>query len=104
MTHPQLPLTVLMVRPAHFGYNPLTASSNAFQVMVEQLDPEKISDKALLEFNNFVDHLKGHHVDVIVIEDTEDPITPDALFPNNWISFHVDGTCVHSRSNYIRTG
>jgi len=30
-------------------------------------------------------------VQVIVIEDTTSPDTPDALFPNNWISFHANG-------------
>ena len=27
-----------------------------------------------------------------MVQDTEDPDTPDALFPNNWVSFHQDAT------------
>jgi hypothetical protein len=31
---------------------------------------------------------------VTVVEDTPEPHTPDSLFPNNWISFHSNGTIV----------
>jgi hypothetical protein len=28
------------------------------------------------------------------VQDTPDPYTPDSIFPNNWVSFHADGTVV----------
>ena len=52
------------------------------------------NDKALLEFDTFVDKLKSKGIDVIVIEDNTIHDTPDSIFPNNWVSFHSDGTVV----------
>lgn len=93
MKFSQAPSSVLMVRPAAFGFNPQTAVSNAFQS--KQADStEEISKKALQEFDQMVDSLRAHDIDVIVIEDTSTPQKPDAVFPNNWISFHGDGTVV----------
>lgn len=93
MKFSQAPSSVLMVRPAAFGFNPQTAVSNAFQS--KQADSsEEISKKALQEFDQMVDSLRAHDIDVIVIEDTNTPQKPDAVFPNNWISFHGDGTVV----------
>ena len=81
--------TILMVRPVSFGFNEQTAGSNAFQVRtVEQLD---VQQKALVEFDAFVDKLQTNGIDVIVIDDTPQPHTPDSIFPNNWVSFHEDG-------------
>lgn len=93
MKFSQAPSSVLMVRPAAFGFNPQTAASNAFQS--KQTDSsEEISKKALQEFDQMVDSLRAHDIDVNVIEDTNTPQKPDAVFPNNWISFHGDGTVV----------
>jgi hypothetical protein len=78
-----------MIRPVNFSFNPETAVNNAFQVKGQEHD---IQDKALSEFENFVGLLRENGVDVTVIEDTPDPYTPDSIFPNNWISFHHDGT------------
>ena len=36
--------------------------------------------------------LREKGVQVTVVQDTLDPDTPDALFPNNWVSFHQDAT------------
>ena len=79
--------TVLMVRPHNFGYNAETAENNAFQ---SQLNISKsiIKDKAIEEFDKMVDLLQQHGVNVMVIEDTNDPVKPDAVFPNNWFSTH----------------
>ncbi len=82
---------VLMVRPACFGYNPETATTNAFQ------DPDGPSDAAGIaraEFDAFAAALRGEGVQVCVVDDTPDPPKPDAVFPNNWVSFHADGTLV----------
>lgn len=78
-----------MIRPASFGFNEQTAASNAFQNRNAQ--QSGIQDKALQEFDAFVDLLRGNGVQVIVINDTLEPHKPDAVFPNNWISFHANG-------------
>ena len=84
---------ILMVRPAHFGYNAETAVSNAFQNKVE-LSAVEVKEKAIAEFDAFVQRLKGRGVNVMVIQDTEEPQKPDAIFPNNWGSFHADGKAI----------
>src|SRR5688572_3631558 len=80
---------LLMIQPVNFGYNAETAVNNAFQVPGAEKD---VQQKALQEFNEFVSVLRNHGVDVTVVKDTAMPHTPDAIFPNNWISFHHDGT------------
>jgi hypothetical protein len=81
--------TVLMIRPLHFVYNAETAVNNSFQVKGDQ---EKLTEKAVGEFDAFVTELQKAGIDVTVVEDSPDPHTPDAIFPNNWISFHESGT------------
>jgi hypothetical protein len=80
---------VLMIRPVNFSFNAETAINNAFQTAVAQ---EKVQETALAEFDGFVALLRRHGVLVTVINDTTEPFTPDSIFPNNWISFHSDGT------------
>jgi hypothetical protein len=82
--------TILMIRPIKFGYNEQTAESNAFQNNID-LKAEEAQANALKEFDGFVAMLRGNSVNVIVIEDTLSPHTPDSIFPNNWISFHDNG-------------
>ncbi len=83
---------LLMVRPVRFGYNAETAVNNAFQVAGQ--DQEAVQAKALAEFDHFVATLRSHEIDVVVVEDTVEPHTPDSIFPNNWISFHRNSTIV----------
>ena len=83
--------TVLMVEPIAFGYNSQTAENNYFQV--EQKDAD-IQEKALSEFNRFVEKLRNKGIEVITIKDTLSPHSPDSIFPNNWVSFHENGTVV----------
>lgn len=83
-----------MVRPANFGFNEETASNNAFQSRNIQLEQAAIQKQAQLEFDRFVTTLREAGVQVIVVEDTEMPVKPDAVFPNNWVTFHEDGTVV----------
>jgi hypothetical protein len=80
---------LLMIRPAGFGYNPQTAVNNSFQVKGDQ---SGVPEKALREFDELVSKLRAHEIDVTVVRDSSDPHTPDAVFPNNWISFHEKGT------------
>lgn len=90
----QITDTILMVRPAHFGYNTETAGNNAFQTNDQSISPEEISAKARKEFDGFVDKLRAVGVEVIVVEDTDEPLKLDAVFPNNWFSTHQDGTII----------
>ncbi len=83
--------TVLMVRPAAFGWNPQTAVSNLFQGPPPACD---LQSRALAEFDRLADALAQAGVEVHVLPDRADPPRPDALFPNNWVSFHADGTAV----------
>ncbi len=86
--------TVLMVRPAKFGYNDETANNNAFQINDTTREPEEIEEAALEEFDRLVDTLREGGVEVIVVDDSPTPRKPDAVFPNNWMTTHEDGTLV----------
>ncbi len=88
----QITNTVLMIRPASFRMNEQTAVNNYYQKEIASVSDETIQFKALQEFDAFVDRLKSIGVQVIVVNDTKNTNTPDAIFPNNWISFHEDGT------------
>jgi hypothetical protein len=92
MKFSQLPHTLLMIKPAAFGSNAETASSNAFQAPLTGFEAD-IQGKALAEFNRMTDLLSSHEIDVRVFDDTGGD-KPDSIFPNNWISFHEDGTVV----------
>jgi hypothetical protein len=85
--------TVMTVRPAAFGFNEETAASNSFQ-REALLSNEEILNEALVEFDRAVNELRSHGINVHVVEDTLIPRKPDAVFPNNWISFHSDGTLI----------
>jgi hypothetical protein len=80
---------LLMIRPIGFGFNEQTAESNAFQT--RSADQRHVQTKALAEFDGLVQTLVDNDVNVIVIDDTAQPHTPDSIFPNNWVSFHDDG-------------
>lgn len=80
-----------MIRPACFGYNPETAPSNAFQ---RPERPGSGSAAAEAEFDALAGALVGAGVQVCILNDTAEPPKPDAVFPNNWVSFHADGTVV----------
>ncbi len=85
--------TLMMIRPANFGYNEETAVNNAFQLKPGE-EADSVRQKALREFDGFVSIIRESGIRVIVIEDREDPVCPDAVFPNNWISFHEDGKII----------
>lgn len=80
-----------MVRPARFAFNEETAQNNHFQ---KKSDSDLIGEKAIAEFDAFVNLLRGNDVDVIVVQDTPEPWTPDSIFPNNWFSSHISGELV----------
>jgi hypothetical protein len=89
---PQSAAAVLMVRPARFGCNPQTAESNAFQAKPEMLAGEDLQGIALREFHGLAEALERAGVEVLIAPDSAQPPKPDAIFPNNWVSFHHDGT------------
>ncbi len=89
----QLASTVLMIRPVRFESNPLTAGSNAFQEQ-PTATPAEQQAAAEQEFDGLVEALREAGIEVIVVGDTPEPHTPDAIFPNNWISTHADGRVV----------
>ncbi len=93
MQQPQCADAVLMVRPAAFDYNPETAGSNRMQRQVG-LASSTARDLARVEFDGMARILRNEGVRVCVAEDTPEPPKPDAVFPNNWVSFHADGTVV----------
>lgn len=84
---------ILLIRPANFGFNEETRASNVFQKELND-DPNTIRQKALTEFDAVAAILNSHGVNVFVFDDTLSPAKTDAVFPNNWVSFHADGTVV----------
>jgi hypothetical protein len=89
---------VLMIRPAAFDYNPETAATNRMQQpargSVAGPDVLPGQPQALSEFEQFARALRSEGITVCVVDDTPLPAKPDAIFPNNWVSFHEDGTLV----------
>ena len=85
--------TILMVRPAAFGFNWETAGNNYFQTN-PGISKEELQQTALAEFDNMVQTLRNHSIHVIVIEDTKEPAKPDAVFPNNWLSTTPEGLVI----------
>jgi len=82
---------VLAIRPARFASNPETADSNRFQRAGATAED---AAAAVREFDALAGRLADAGVEVIVAEDSPEPAKPDACFPNNWVSFHADGTVV----------
>ena len=91
---PQSARAVLMVRPASFGFNPQTAASNAFQQIADSPGEAETQGLVLSEFDGLAKALQHAGVEVLIAPDTSQPAKPDAIFPNNWVSFHYDGTVV----------
>jgi len=81
-----------MIRPVQFRMNEQTAVNNFYQKTSDNTLPETVNAMAAKEFDTMVSKLKKAGVEVIVVEDTKDFDTPDSIFPNNWISFHENGT------------
>ena len=81
-----------MVRPVNFRMNEQTAVNNYYQQNVKKELVLATTIKAQQEFDDFVEKLKKAGINVVVISDTAEFDTPDAIFPNNWISFHENGS------------
>lgn len=84
---------ILLIRPANFVFNSETAESNAFQNQLSK-SKESINQKVIEEFDSFASTLQSLEVNTFVFDDTPDPEKPDAIFSNNWISYHPDGRVI----------
>lgn len=87
----QITNNIMMIRPVNFRKNEQTAVNNYFMEDLD-LQNQTINAKAQKEFDDFVKVLRSKGVNVIVVDDTIEPDTPDSIFPNNWVSFHDNGT------------
>ena len=83
-----------MIRPVAFAMNAETAKDNHYQRKDVGASINTAQQKALAEFEGFVNALQRAGVNVMVVDDTPEPPTPDSIFPNNWVSFHETGTVV----------
>jgi len=92
MAFSQVPDCIFMVRPASFGFNMDTASTNAFQHSAN--NDEHVQEITVAEFDAAVAKIRKANIDVLVAEDSLLPEKPDAIFPNNWFSIHADGKLV----------
>ena len=85
--------TIVMIEPVSFGYNAETAINNHFQQKPVE-HPDTIQEAALCEFRSMVKQLRDAGIRVITIQDSYEPLTPDSIFPNNWVSLHQNGVAV----------
>ena len=90
----QTTTSILMIRPVACRMNEQTAVNNYYQKVLDNLLPATVNAKAQQEFDDFVEKLRAVGVNVIVVDDTLNPDTPDSIFPNNWISFHENADVV----------
>jgi hypothetical protein len=88
------PVGLCLVEPAAFGFNAETATTNRFQQAAPHLSAADAAAAARREFAALVAALRGAGIPLAIAEDTPQPVKPDAVFPNNWVSFHDDGTVV----------
>lgn len=82
--------SILMIRPAAFAFNEQTSGNNFFQLNLS-VERKQLQRDAVREFDNMVQTLRDCRIDVLVVEDTIEPLKPDAIFPNNWISTSPTG-------------
>ena len=90
----QITDVVLMVRPSEICFNPQTAGDNFFQRETPDVSQQSAQANANAEFEHFVEQLRVAGIQVIVADVSNDPEAPDAVFPNNWVSFHDDGKVI----------
>lgn len=89
----QTSANILMIRPANFGFNEETAANNFYQ-QKDGRTADEIRELARNEFDGFVSLLRDQRVHVEIVEDSENPVKTDAVFPNNWFSTHADGKLI----------
>ena len=77
---------ILMISPDKFRNNEDTLSDNVFQS--RKFNEDQVKSIALKEFDKLKDVILSSGIDVFSFDDDSKFDTPDAVFPNNWISFH----------------
>ncbi|WP_285546559.1 citrulline utilization hydrolase CtlX [Dyadobacter frigoris] len=94
-TQPQSTARIMMIRPVQFGFNNETAGSNEFQQKEYAIKTNQIAqEKAQEEFDLMISQLSLTGLDLHIFDDTDEVYRPDAVFSNNWISFHQSGKVV----------
>ncbi|CAG4994762.1 hypothetical protein DYBT9275_01462 [Dyadobacter sp. CECT 9275] len=92
---PQSTAQIMMIRPVNFGFNTQTAESNEFQQ--EDFAKETMTiaqNRAREEFDLMVSQLRKAGISLHIFDDNEEKDRPDAVFSNNWISFHQSGKVI----------
>ena len=91
----QITSNLMMVRPKNFSSNQETQASNEFQSKIgESQDLTDIRSIVDSEFQNMTKLLLDHNINHFIFDDLEHLGSPDAIFPNNWVTFHEDGNVV----------
>lgn len=85
---------ILLIEPVAFRYNEDSARTNAFMRELPGVEADEVQARALVEFHRLVERLRSEGVRVLVRRDTSVPPAPDAIFPNNWVTFHEDGLAI----------
>lgn len=92
---PQSTSHIMMIRPVQFGFNTETAESNEFQRKdLAQNSPDSAQQEAKEEFDLMISQMEKTGLDLHIYDDNEDKYRPDAVFSNNWVSFHQSGKVV----------
>jgi len=86
---------LMLIRPKNFSSNEETLASNDFQNRLKETSSlSSIRETVDSEFSNMSNILMDHGIDHIVFDDIDDLGSPDAIFPNNWVTLHESGTVV----------
>lgn len=85
---------LLLIEPLNFSCNKETLIDNVFQNLLIS-GVENIKNRALKEFRNLIYILQKNNITCITFQDQKELITPDSVFPNNWISFHEDKMVIY---------
>lgn len=92
---PQSTAKIMMIRPVKFGFNQETAASNEFQQEAFAAQTQATAQQvAREEFDLMIDQLEKAGVELHIFDDTDQVERPDAVFSNNWVSFHQSGKVV----------
>ena len=82
---------IIMIEPRGFTYNEETGGDNFFQSTTTLKVP---SETALKEFHEFKNKLMKAGIEVNVFSPTDEIISPDGVFPNNWFSTTPNGQLI----------
>jgi len=86
---------LMMVRPAKFSSNAETIGTNQFQDCIKKdHNLKSLNDRAIKEFENMLNILRENKLNVIDFNDDLSLQNSDAVFPNNWVTFHENNTAV----------